>query len=131
MQKRNDKEHQEQAALFKWAKMLEGAYPELSLLHAVINHNILFSTLSKESFFKVLSYLRAEGFKDGVLDVHLPVARGEWHSLWVEMKVGDNKPTPEQVIWLDALIEQGNYATVCYSAEEAIGVISSYLEGSL
>jgi hypothetical protein len=124
-------EHEEQCALFHWAKMMEGQYPEMALLHAVPNHNILLSKLGEKHRFAVLGYMHAEGLKDGVLDVHLPVARCGYHSLWIEMKYGKNDTTPEQRQWLDWLAEQGNFATVCRGAEDAIAVISDYLSGRL
>lgn len=73
--------------------------------------------------------LKAEGVKSGVPDICLPVARGKFHGLYIEMKVGKNKPTANQVLWIDALIKQGYQAKVCYGWQDASVVIESYLRG--
>jgi hypothetical protein len=47
--------------------------------------------------------------------------------LWIEMKVGKNKPTQEQEWWFEKLQENGYRVKVCYSAGEAIDEILDYL----
>jgi hypothetical protein len=71
--------------------------------------------------------LRAEGVRAGVPDVLLPVARGGYHGLALEMKFGRNKPTPEQREWLDALAAEGWQTCVAYGFEEARQAIQDYL----
>ena len=73
--------------------------------------------------------LREEGAKAGYPDVSLPVARGRFHSLAIELKRSDhsNKPTPEQLEWIERLRAYGNCAVVCYGADEAISTIKTYL----
>jgi hypothetical protein len=44
------------------------------------------------------------------------------------MKVGRNRPTPDQRRWLEFLAGQGYRTAVCFSAAEAIEVITRYLE---
>jgi len=55
----------------------------------------------------------AEGVKRGVPDVFLPVARGGYHGLWIEMKYGKNKTTSNQKWWLNELKDQGYKTAVC------------------
>lgn len=114
-------ESEEQQALFQWAVMMKKRFPELSLLYHIPNGG----ARSKGTAGR----LKAEGVKSGVPDVCLPVARGKYHGLYIEMKVGNNKPTQNQIIWIDALINQGYQAKVCYGWQEASNVIERYLRG--
>lgn len=74
---------------------------------------------------------KAEGVKAGVPDLCIPIARGGYHGLFIEMKFGRNKPTDEQMKWLSTLERNGYMATVCWGAEEAISVIEQYAKGRL
>ena len=62
-------------------------------------------------------------------DIVLPVARGENHGLYIELKIIGNRPSKEQKEWLKLLKEQGYRAVVCYGSEEAIKEIETYLGG--
>ena len=112
-------EHQEQSMLIAWARMTESTWPELALLHAIPNGG--------HRHIAVAVRMKAEGTKPGVPDVCLPVARGCFHGLYIEMKFGKNVPSKNQKRWIDLLNEQGYYVDVCYSAERAIEVIAEYL----
>ena len=112
-------EHDEQVALFRWAAENEAAHPELRMLHATPNGGY------RPVHTAVM--LKAEGVKAGVPDVCLPVPRGRFHSLWIEMKRKPNKPTLEQEQWVASLRRYGNQAVICYSATEAINCIMAYL----
>jgi len=112
-------EHDEQVKLFQWAAYRLGVYPELALMHAIPNggqRNIV-----------VAAKLKAEGVKSGVPDVCLPVARGGYHGLYLELKHGRNKATAEQSYWLDRLIAQGYRAVVVHEFEGARAAILEYL----
>ena len=69
--------------------------------------------------------LRRQGVKPGVPDIFLPAPRGNYHGLWIEMKVGKN--TAYQNTYIDYLNGSGYRAAVCYGADEAIRVITEYL----
>lgn len=112
-------EADEQAAVIEWSEYMQGTYPELKLLHHIPNGG---SRNKKEA-----ANLKRQGVKAGVPDLHLPVPRGKYHSLYIEMKVEPNKPTKEQVKWINALIDNGNAAIICYSAERAVKAIEYYL----
>ena len=45
--------------------------------------------------------LKKEGVKRGVPDICLPVSRGKYHGLYIEMKAGKNKPSKEQKEWIN------------------------------
>ena len=66
--------------------------------------------------------------KPGVPDLCLPVARGGYHGLYIELKraVGGIL-SDEQKWWIDELKSQGYAAIVCHGAEEAIRTIKEYL----
>ena len=71
--------------------------------------------------------MKAEGLRPGVPDLCLPVARGGYHSLYIEMKrrvggqLGDS-----QKIWRLALQEEGHRVEVCKGFAEARKVILDY-----
>ena len=112
-------EHLEQVTLFRWAEYQSKRLPELALMFAIPNGGLR----SKATAGK----LKAEGVKAGVPDICLPVARGEFHGLWIEMKAGRNKPTQPQVQWHMRLSQQDHRVAVCYSWEAARDVIEEYL----
>jgi hypothetical protein len=114
-------ESKEQIALFEWAGYLVKQHPELELLYHIPNGGHRYITTAKK--------LKAEGVKAGVPDVCLPVARGAYHGLYIEMKAGNNKPTQNQSRWLTALTEQGYYAAVCNGWEAASKILLNYLKG--
>lgn len=71
--------------------------------------------------------LKRQGVKPGVPDLCVPVARGPYHSLYIEMKAAGGKPTEAQVEWLCRLRGEGMCAYVCYGAENAIALIDRYM----
>ena len=70
---------------------------------------------------------KAEGLKPGFPDLSLHVARKGCHSLHIEMKVGRNTLTPEQIEWIIKLTDAGNMAVACWGQDEARKVIMEYL----
>lgn len=113
-------EAQEQTTLFKWTRYTRATYPELALLFHIPNEGAR-STITGV-------HLRQQGMKKGVPDLFLPVARGEFHGLFIEMKSKNGRPTAEQKWWLDRLRQQGYRAEVCYGCDEAIQVLEDYLD---
>ena len=77
---------------------------------------------------KTAALLVSHGVKPGVPDLILPVPRGPYIGLAIEMKrVRGKGPTELQQIWLDGLAMQGWRTHACYGATEAIDVISRYM----
>ena len=112
----------EQQCLFRWAQYESGKYPELDLMFHIPNGG-------KRNITTAVR-LKAEGVKSGVPDINLPVARGEFHGLFIELKKQrGNKTTENQDAWLEALNKQGYMAIVCKGWEEASKAILNYLEG--
>lgn len=114
-------ENQEQAMLFEWARLMEHKHPELKLLFAIPNGGYRPP--------KTAAILKATGVKSGVPDICLPVPRGEWAGLYIELKRRKGGTlSANQRIWLNALTEQGHMAVCCKGADEAIRTIERYLK---
>ena len=114
-------EHQHQVTVVSWALLNERKIPELALLYAIPNGG--------KRDARVAAKLKMEGVKAGVLDLNLPVARGGYLGLWIEMKSGTNGLTASQDRWLRDLVAQGHMVAVCWTAEVAIKILETYLEG--
>jgi hypothetical protein len=113
-------EDAEQVALFQWAEWMKGEFPELALLMHIPNGGARHVVVAKK--------LKAQGVKSGVPDICLPVKRGSYGSLWIEMKRRQGgKVSAVQRWWLNELEKHGQYAEICYGHEEAEAVIVNYL----
>ena len=112
-------EEQEQMTVIQWAEYHAAKQPELKLLYHCPNGG-------KRNKAEA-ARLKASGVKAGVPDLFLPVPRGEYHGLYVEMKVGKNRLTSAQAAWIEALAGQGYKTAVCWGAEAAISEIRGYL----
>lgn len=115
----NESDHQK--ALITWARLSIGKYPELKYLYAIPNggkRNIITATR-----------LKAEGARAGVSDLHLPVPRGGYHGLWIEMKTEKGSLSELQAEWLAAMEGLGHRAVVAKGWDFARSVIIDYLQG--
>lgn len=124
-----DSEHSHQAALFAWAALSVGKYPQLKWMFAIPNGGL--------RDIRTATNLKAEGVKAGVPDIFLPVPFNKldpadtYHGLFIEMKVGKNKTSKEQEEYIEYLKEAGYYCVVCYTWNTARAAIVAYLEGKL
>ena len=110
----------EQEHVFLWASMEERAYPELAMLYAIPNGG--------KRAIKTAVALKKQGVKRGVPDMCLPVSRGGYHGLYIELKRQKGGTVSEtQKSWIAALNTQGYKAIICHGAEEAIEQIRGYL----
>ena len=109
----------EQAALFEWAARMEGRAPELALLFHIPNGG--------HRHPAVAARMKAEGVKAGIPDICLPCARMDYNGLYMELKVGRNKPTARQIAWHVALKAEGYCVDVSYGWQEAAHKIMRYL----
>ena len=123
--KKGTPEHDQQVKVFEWANIMSAKTPLLKLLMAIPNGAYY------GGHWSVANKMKSEGVKSGVPDIFLPVIRktvdGIDGGLWIEMKSGKNKPTPQQEWWMLNLQNCGYQVRVCYSAEEAIDEIADYL----
>lgn len=122
MKKSKGSEHQEQSKLIEWCKWQHKQLPELSLLFAIPNGG-------KRPKFTAYR-MKLEGQQSGVPDLFLPVPRCPYHGLFIEMKIKGNKPSPNQLEWFKALSLKGYAVGLCYDAEEAAELLTTYLRHS-
>jgi hypothetical protein len=111
-----------QQALFQWARnpAIVKTYPAIDLLEGTLNGVKL--TIGQAGKAK------AAGMLKGVHDVRLPVARGGYFGLSIEMKFGRNKMTDEQIWYANRLGEEGWSTHVAYDWTTARDTIIWYLE---
>lgn len=118
---RNPREADEQKLLFEWAEYAEVLHPELELLHHLVNEG-------KRSYRSGYE-LRKQGMRAGVPDICLPVPRGGYGALYIEMKRKKGGTVSEQQRWwIDKLNAVGNKAVVCHGFDEAKDAILAYLQ---
>ena len=107
-------------ALFEWIEYNKARFPELQYCHHIPNGG---------SRNKIEAHnLRLQGVRKGVPDICLPVPRGQYHGLYIELKrrVG-GAVSDEQRGWIDALNRMGYRAVVCKGWESARDEILRYL----
>ena len=113
-------EEQEQAAVIEWTIIMDKQLPELRLLFHVPN--------GAERHPAVAAKLKKQGVKAGVPDLFLPVARGGWHGLFVEMKKRKGgRVSDAQKQWISDLEGEMYRCVVANGAEEACDAIFKYL----
>lgn len=106
-------EHDEQAAVVEYCDMK--GYPRFAIPNGGLRRK------------SEAARLKAEGVSAGVPDMCIPVARGRYHSLYIEMKADGGKPTEEQARWIHRLRAEGMCAYVCYGAANAVALIDAYM----
>lgn len=112
-------EDTEQISVITWAMWNENAHPELKLLHHCPNGGNRNRTEAAK--------LKQMGVKAGIPDLCLPVPKGIYNGLYIELKFDDGKLRECQKGMLKALAEAGHYCVVCYGAEEAIKILAEYI----
>lgn len=119
--KRNNHEFDSQCALFTWARIpvLVAQNPELQLLQGSMSGVALTAAQAGKA--------KAAGMMSGWPDIQLPVARGGYIGLTIEMKAGKNKPTPEQLAVGALLTAEGWLVTYHWDWIEARDEILAYL----
>ena len=113
-------EHDEQVNLMQWAAHTACTHPELRLLYAIPNGGQRHKVTAAK--------LKAEGVRAGIPDLNLPVPRGTFCGLYIELKRRQGgRVEPEQRDWLNALEAQGYRTYVCRGWESARDAILEYL----
>lgn len=115
-------EASEMRALFQWRDWNKSRFPELELLFHIVNEG--------KRGYKAQADFRQQGGRSGLPDVCLPVRRGRYGALYIEMKRRrGGKISAAQTWWLNKLELAGNFCEICYGHEEAESVIVRYLGG--
>lgn len=126
---KNNTEDGHQISLFMWCALNASKYPELKWLHHIPNGG--------SRHIAEAGKLKAMGVKAGVSDLHLPVMRGRWTGLYIELKKLQTAKvkkstrelaTEEQLEFGDFVLTQGYGFVVCEGWEAARDVLVQYLE---
>lgn len=111
-------ESDHQIAFFQWVKVMSGRDPRLATIFSVPNGGYRSKVTGAR--------MRAEGALSGVWDIFVPVPVGNFSGLWIEMKCGNNKLTPNQIIFRES-VGDGYLWAICYTYDDAIRTVSDYL----
>ena len=113
------REDDEQAVVIMWASMNTAKYEDVDLLFHIPNGG---KRNPREA-----ARFRQMGVRAGMPDLCLPVARGIYHALYIEMKRRRGGLVSEvQNRRIKRLLKAGNCVVVCRGADEAIEAIKSY-----
>lgn len=113
-------EDQHQAFVIAWADLVGvREFPELRWLHHIPNGGARDHVTGAR--------LKAQGVRRGIFDLSLPVARGGFHGLYVEMKRRGERLRPEQREFEAFVAMQGYCTRIAYSGREAVEMIVRYL----
>lgn len=116
-----DPEDIEQARVIAWADdpATQRRLPEVADLYAIPNGGFRHKSTAMR--------MRWTGARPGIPDLHLPVPRGPYASLYVEMKAMDGVLSPAQKGRIPRLERHGNKVIVAHGADKAIAGIEAYL----
>ena len=123
-------EEQDQIALFEWAKLSRGRYPELALL----TH---YPSGGSRNMLEAVK-LKRMGVRAGYPDIFLPVRRAGISGLFIELKRESLRPktkrgkggvSDDQRWWMRELWKQGFQASIAWGFDEARTIIEQYLGG--
>lgn len=115
------READEQKSFVLAAKVLAAEYSDLDLLHHIPNGEYRPGATAAK--------LSDMGVKAGVPDFFLPVARGEFHGLYIELKrQRGGKLSGKQSEMIERLRSNGYCVQVCHGAREAVDATIIYLQ---
>ena len=117
-------EDEEQIMVMKWAELQMGRWPDLQWLYHIPNGGKRRRTEAAR--------FKAMGVKAGVPDLCLPVPKGGYHGLYIEMKRQEGgKLSKDQREWIEGLDKNGDCVLRCDGARQAIDVLEAYMWGRL
>lgn len=115
-----DYEGAEQQALLRWFEVRHPAAARLIYHPANGGHRVKV----------VAAKLKAQGVKAGVSDLVLPMARGGYHGLYLELKATpphDAAVSASQMAWQVAMEQQGYMAVVARGMDQAMQILEGYM----
>ena len=113
-------EHDEQAALIRFCRLIEPRVPDLAWLLHVPNGDLRDARVARR--------LKDAGVRAGVWDLFLPARRNDQAGIWIEMKTPAGRLSAEQRAFAAHLAQQHCYTLrVCRSWPEAARAILDYL----
>ncbi len=112
-------EHDLQVACLKWLRL---AYPKV-LCYAIPNGGQRTARAGKR--------LKEEGLTAGIPDLHIPIPRGGYASLYIEMKdANKGRLSDHQKELIPRLQAYGNKVVVCRTIDDFRRDVSAYLSNS-
>ena len=72
--------------------------------------------------------LKKKGVKSGVPDCIVFEPRGNYHGLFIEIKIKPNRTSDNQKKWLKDLYKRDYKCHVCFNLDEVIQVVSDYMK---
>ena len=112
-------EDTEQILFMQWCRSHEDQYPQLHWIHHIPNGG---NRNRKEA-----AKFKQMGVKAGIADICFPYPKGRYVGMYIELKYGDNIPTPQQRVFMREMELAGHYCCVCYSAAGAVRVLQEYI----
>ena len=128
-------EWKHQKAYFDWVRIKQNQDPRYYLIGSSQNganlapSNCYSKTplTIEERKGRAKGYAIAAGLRVGFPDIYCLVPSSIFHGLFMELKIKPNKPSKEQISWIDKLNAQGYQAVVAWSYEEMISITEAYL----
>lgn len=72
--------------------------------------------------------LKRMGLRAGVPDIFIACPRGDYHGLFIELKIKPNRPSVTQKAFMEKLRKKYYMTAVCYSFEEVTACLEAYLK---
>lgn len=94
-------------------------YPELALVYAIPNGGARHKATAGR--------MKAQGVLKSMPDLHLPVMRGPFLTLYIEFKRPGDRSRSDQRAMADALRAEGHAVIECRGVEEGLSTILGYL----
>ena len=116
-------EHDLQASFFDWASRAVREWPELDLMFAIPNGGHRNKIVAAK--------LKREGVKAGVADIFLPVPKGGYSGMWMELKYRKGKLSDAQLRFLTSMVHMGYYAVAARDWEALAEETVNYLKGEI
>jgi len=117
------KESTEQEHFVQWLKINEYRFNGLSLAFATNNGGWLKN-------YAMVNKMKKMGMKNGVPDIVIPVPRGRYHGLFIEMKrTSGSQLSAEQKKYIVDLNILGYKAEIAYGCDDAIRITEEYFRG--
>jgi len=113
-------EDQECKDFIYWTEIMKTRYQDLDMIYHVANGGRRDDPEAAK--------FQAMGVKAGVLDYCLPVARGAYHGLYIEMKRidGGEGASDKQIAYIKRLIRQGYWVKVARGFAAARKIVEKY-----
>ena len=113
----------EHIKVFDWIKLNEEEFPVLkTIFHCPSS---FFGTN-----FSVIMWLKKLGFRRGIYDLIIPIAKHKYSGYWIEFKAEKKKLSKDQVAIKDLITQYSDNPTkfeVFYDADSCIKSIKDYL----